>query len=83
MAVLSTHSLVARYVDPQALNGLDFNLAAGEVAALIRTNGAEKSTFLKSVMGLLPVGRDMVRLDDKPLGGAPHQMVQAGVAIVP
>lgn len=84
MTVLSTHGLVARYGDFQALYGIDFTLAAGEVVALIGANGAGKSTFLKSVMGLLPVGRDMVRLDDQPVGGrAPHQMVQAGVAIVP
>jgi branched-chain amino acid transport system ATP-binding protein len=84
MTVLSTHGLVARYGDFQALYGIDFSLAAGEVVALIGANGAGKSTFLKSVMGLLPVARDMVRLDDQPVGGrAPHQMVQAGVAIVP
>jgi branched-chain amino acid transport system ATP-binding protein len=84
MTVLSTHGLVARYGDFQALYGIDFTLAAGEVVALIGANGAGKSTFLKSVMGLLPVARDMVRLDDQSVGGrAPHQMVQAGVAIVP
>ena len=84
MNFLSTQGLIARYGDFQALYGIDFGLDAGEVVALIGANGAGKSTFLKSVMGLLTVGRDMVHLDGKPVGGrAPHQMVQAGVAIVP
>jgi branched-chain amino acid transport system ATP-binding protein len=76
--------LITRYGDFQALYGIDFRLEPGEVVALIGANGAGKSTFLKSVMGLLSVGRDMVELDGKPVGGrAPHLMVQSGVAIVP
>ena len=84
MSILTTQGLMARYGDSQALYGIDFRLEPGEVVALIGANGAGKSTFLKSIMGLLPVGRDMVCLDDQPVGGrAPHQMVKAGVAIVP
>jgi branched-chain amino acid transport system ATP-binding protein len=82
--LLSTHGLVARYGDFQALYGIDFEIAAGEVVALIGANGAGKSTLLKSIMGLISVGSDMVRLDGKPVGGSqPHKMVSAGVAIVP
>ena len=82
--LLSTHGLVARYGDFQALYGIDFEIAAGEVVALIGANGAGKSTLLKSIMGLLTVAPDMVRLDGKPVGGSqPHRMVAHGVAIVP
>jgi branched-chain amino acid transport system ATP-binding protein len=82
--LLSTHGLVARYGDFQALYGIDFEIAAGEVVALIGANGAGKSTLLKSIMGLISVGSDMVRLDGKAVGGSqPHKMVSAGVAIVP
>ena len=83
-ALLSTHGLVARYGDFQALYGIDISVAAGEVVALIGANGAGKSTLLRSVMGLNRVGRDMVRLDGRAMGGSdPHRMVEAGVAIVP
>lgn len=82
--LLSTHGLVARYGDFQALYGIDFEIAAGEVVALIGANGAGKSTLLKSIMGLLRVAPDMVRLDGRPVGGSkPHDMVGNGVAIVP
>ncbi|CAN7548326.1 ABC transporter ATP-binding protein [Rhizobium sp. LjRoot254] len=83
-ALLSTHGLVARYGDFQALYGVDFEIGAGEVVALIGANGAGKSTLLKSIMGLLRVAPDMVRLDGRPVGGSqPHRMVADGVAIVP
>ncbi|MBX9456840.1 MAG: ABC transporter ATP-binding protein [Rhizobium sp.] len=83
-ALLSTHGLVARYGDFQALYGVDFEIGAGEIVALIGANGAGKSTLLKSIMGLLRVAPDMVRLDGRPVGGSqPHRMVADGVAIVP
>lgn len=83
-AVLSTHGLVARYGDFQALYGIDFQIGQGEAVALIGANGAGKSTFLRAVMGLLPVASDMVRMGGQPIGGTPaDRMVQRGVAIVP
>jgi branched-chain amino acid transport system ATP-binding protein len=83
-AVLSTHGLVARYGDFQALYGVDTELHAGESVALIGANGAGKSTFLRAVMGLLKVAPEMVRLDGAPVGGiSPDKMVGRGVAIVP
>lgn len=82
--VLSTHGLVARYGDFQALYGVDIVVNAGEAVALIGANGAGKSTFLRAVMGLLPVASGMVHLDGRPVGGlSPDQMVKRGVAIVP
>jgi branched-chain amino acid transport system ATP-binding protein len=82
--LLSTHGLVARYGDFQALYGVDFEIAAGEVVALIGANGAGKSTLLKSIMGLLRVAPEMVRFEGQPVGGSqPHSMVSKGVAIVP
>jgi len=82
--LLSTHGLVARYGDFQALYDVDVAIDEGEIIALIGANGAGKSTFLRAVMGLLPVKPDMVNLDGRPIGGTPtDQMVQKGVAIVP
>lgn len=83
-AVLSTHGLIAHYGDFQALYGVDIDVAEGEAVALIGANGAGKSTFLRAIMGLLPVAPDMVRLDGQPIGGTvTDRMVQKGVAIVP
>jgi len=82
--VLSTHGLVAGYGDFQALYDVDVEVHEGEAVALIGANGAGKSTFLRAVMGLLPVAPDMVHFDGAPVGGTPtDRMVQKGVAIVP
>lgn len=83
-AILSTHGLAARYGDFQALHQIDFHIAEGEAVALIGANGAGKSTFLRAVMGLMPVAPQMLRLDGQPIGGTPaDRMVKKGIAIVP
>jgi branched-chain amino acid transport system ATP-binding protein len=81
---LSTAGLTAFYGDFQALFGIDFEVGAGEVVAIIGANGAGKSTFLRSICGLLPVAPAQVRLDGEPIGGLPaHRIAARGLAMVP
>jgi branched-chain amino acid transport system ATP-binding protein len=82
--MLSTHGLTAFYGDFQALFGIDFRIDAGEIVAIIGANGAGKSTFLKSLSGLLKPPRETVRFEGRPIGGlAAHRIVAAGIAMVP
>jgi len=82
--LLETRGLAAWYGDAQALFGIDFALSAGEVVAMIGANGAGKSTFLKSLTGLVRVAPDAVRWQGRPIGGRPAgQIVRLGLALVP
>ncbi len=59
-ALLSCRGIDAGYGGVQVLFGIDFDIEAGEMVALLGTNGAGKSTFLKTISGLLdPVGGSM------------------------
>ena len=51
--VLSVEGLTARYGQAEVLFGIDLELGAGEVLALVGRNGAGKSTTLKAIMGLV------------------------------
>jgi branched-chain amino acid transport system ATP-binding protein len=84
VALIETRGLEAFYGDAQALFGIDFRLDAGELVAIIGANGAGKSTFLKSLTGLVKVKPSMVSFEDRPIGGSPPgDIVRRGLAMVP
>jgi branched-chain amino acid transport system ATP-binding protein len=84
MALLETRALKAFYGDFQALFGIDTALDAGETIAIIGANGAGKSTYLKSIAGLLRSEPAGVMFDGQPIGGlAPAEVMKLGIALVP
>ena len=84
MSFLEVRGLSAYYGQFQALFDVSLDLDRGEVVALIGSNGSGKSTFLKSVAGLVSPLDGEILLDNVSLIGArPHQICQRGVALVP
>jgi len=82
--LLEVRALNARYGDFQALYGIDLSVREGEAIAIIGANGAGKSTFLRTLCGLLSAPAEAVRLAGLPIGGmAPHHIVGHGIAMVP
>lgn len=82
--LLTTRNLQAFYGDAQAIFGIDFELKPGELVAIIGANGAGKSTFLKSLTGLVKTPRDAVKFKGEAIGGLPPgEIVRRGLALVP
>jgi branched-chain amino acid transport system ATP-binding protein len=83
-ALLTTQALEAFYGDAQALFGVDFSLAQGELVAVIGSNGAGKSTLLKCLTGLVRAPRETVHFKGEAIGGLPPgEIVKRGLAMVP
>jgi branched-chain amino acid transport system ATP-binding protein len=83
-ALLQAQALDAFYGDFQALFGVDFEIAPGEIVAVVGANGAGKSTLLKSIAGLIANRRDALRWNADAIGDRPApEMVRLGIALVP
>jgi len=84
MSLLSVNNLNAHYGDFQALYGIDFRVEEGETVAVIGANGAGKSTFLRTLSGLISTARDGVIFAGQSIGGElAHRIVGLGLAQVP
>jgi branched-chain amino acid transport system ATP-binding protein len=82
--LLSIEDLRVEYGPVRAVHGVNVNVAAGEVVALLGANGAGKSTILRTVSGLLRPRAGQIRLAGKPIHRlAPARIVRLGIAHAP
>jgi fructose transport system ATP-binding protein len=65
--VLKATGLIKRYGGVTALDGVDFELRAGEILAVIGDNGAGKSSLIKALSGATIPDEGSIELDGKPV----------------
>jgi len=81
--VLSARDLVKTFGRVIGLDGVSFDLHAGEVLAIIGDNGAGKSTLIKAVTGALVPDAGQVFLDGREVHfRSPQDARQAGIETV-
>ena len=84
MALLEVEDIHTYYGNIEALKGVSLNVEEGEIVTLIGSNGAGKSTTLRSISGLTAPREGSIRLDGADIVGTPPQeIVRAGVALSP
>ena len=82
--LLETRELKAFYGDFQALFGIDLQVDEGETIAIIGSNGAGKSTFLRAVTGMRPAAGQYVTFDGAQIAGLPANRIHhLGLTMVP
>jgi branched-chain amino acid transport system ATP-binding protein len=83
-STLVIDGLDVRYGGVQAVRGLSFEVAPGEIVGLIGANGAGKSSTLHAIMGIAPVlGGDVSVGGTSLRGRRPEDIARSGVALVP
>ncbi len=84
MALLEVKDVHTFYGNIEALKGVSIEVEEGECVTLIGSNGAGKSTTLRSISGLTPPRQGSIRFQDREITETPPQeIVSMGVALSP
>jgi branched-chain amino acid transport system ATP-binding protein len=84
MPLLELENVVTAYGKIEALKGLTLHIGQGEIVALLGSNGAGKSTTLRTISGLIHQRSGTMRFLGQPIDRlSPEAIVKLGVAHVP
>jgi branched-chain amino acid transport system ATP-binding protein len=84
VALLELQAVHTYYGNIEALKGISLTVEEGEIVTLIGSNGAGKSTTLRSISGLTPPREGSVRFDGREIGETPPQdVVRLGISLSP
>lgn len=82
--MLRVEGLCASYGQSEVLHQLDLALAPNETVAVMGRNGMGKTTFFRSLMGLMPASKGTIQLGKRDLSSTPSfRRAQAGLGYVP
>jgi branched-chain amino acid transport system ATP-binding protein len=84
MALLEVSEIHTHYGSIEALKGVSLTVEEGEVVTLIGSNGAGKSTTLRSISGLTPASSGRISFAGQEITRvAAHEIVSYGIALSP
>lgn len=82
--LLDVRDIHASYGRAQALFGVSFQVKEGQVVTLLGRNGMGRSTTIKCLFGLLPVGKGEISFDGKVTSILPsYSIARLGLGLVP
>ncbi len=83
-AHLSVTGLTAGYGGAPVIDGIDVEVAAGEIVTIVGPNGAGKSTLVKALIGVIKLSAGRVELGGQDLTGLrTDQICRQAVGYVP
>jgi branched-chain amino acid transport system ATP-binding protein len=81
--MLAVENLHAYYGKSHILQGVDFEVGAGEIVSLLGRNGAGRSTTIKAIMGDVPPKGSIRFRETEIAGRKPHEIARLGLGYVP
>jgi branched-chain amino acid transport system ATP-binding protein len=81
--MLHIENLHAFYGKSHVLHGVHFDVAPGEIVALLGRNGSGRSTTAKAVMGMVEARGDVVWKGQPIQGRKPYEIAHLGIGYVP
>lgn len=82
--LLKVESIHAYYGNIHALHGISLHIDQGEIVTLIGSNGAGKTTIIRSISGIMHPREGSILLDGQPIHNVPaHALVSKGISQSP
>ncbi len=82
--MLEVRGLQVSYGKVRAVQGIDLDVARGEIVALIGANGAGKSSTMHAICGIEPASGGAIRFLGEAITGLPaHRVIRRGIVQVP
>lgn len=82
--MLTLNNVSVGYKGLPAVQEVSFRIDEGEIVSLIGSNGAGKSTIVKTISGLLHPWKGEILFRDKPIHQTPpYDIVKTGISMVP
>ena len=79
--MIEVTGLIKRYEDTVAVDGLTFQVAAGQVTGFLGPNGAGKSTTMRLILGLDAPNAGTVTVNGTPYGQHRYPMHEVGALL--
>jgi branched-chain amino acid transport system ATP-binding protein len=84
MSLLRLDDVHVKYGQVHAVRGVSLSIEAGEVVALVGSNGAGKSSTLKAILAMVPTADGAISIDGRNVAGLkPWDITQLGVGFSP
>jgi branched-chain amino acid transport system ATP-binding protein len=82
--ILSLENVYSSYGERHVLFGISLSVDKEEAVALLGRNGMGKTTMLKTIVGVVPARKGMIKFKGQEIVGKPiHQIIRLGIGYVP
>ena len=81
--VVCARAVTKHYGAVHAVDGIDLDIARGELFGLIGHNGAGKSTLFKMMLGLIPLTSGEILIDQASVSGSGFRAVRRKIGYLP
>ncbi|BCO17860.1 LPS export ABC transporter ATP-binding protein [Alteromonas sp. McT4-15] len=84
MATLSARNLAKAYKSRQVVRDVSLSVSTGQIVGLLGPNGAGKTTTFYMIVGLVPLDKGAIEIDDNELTHQPmHERARRGIGYLP
>lgn len=84
MSAISIENIHTAYDKADVLLGVSLTVEAGSITCMLGSNGAGKTTVIRSILGLTPPRQGAIKVDGDDITGLPtHKVISRGIACIP